>query len=99
VNHQQHSTPWGAPASRTGGAVKSRDPNRSMHPREARVEFRATPARTARAIRHLLTVEETAATRGHAALAALAGRKAAQAMAQLAARRARFDRTDPRSIW
>ena len=60
--------------------------------------FTTSPGRTARAIRHLLAVEETAATRGHAALAALAGRKAAQAMAQLH-RRARFDRTDPRSIW
>jgi len=62
------------------------------------VSVKFPPARTARAIRHLLAVEETAATRGHAALAALAGRKAAQAMAQLH-RRARFDRTDPRSIW
>jgi hypothetical protein len=61
--------------------------------------FASSRARTLRAIRHLLTVEETAATRGHAALAALAGRKAAQAMAQLAARRARFDRSDPRSVW
>jgi hypothetical protein len=73
------------------------------------VSVKFPPARTAAAVAHLLEVEERAATCGHHELQRLALIKAIQAATALRNEaleragafntRARFDRTDPRSIW